>query len=197
MESDGQFKAELINGKPVLYYRTNPEGAWENITHTRHQLDNLELYDYDLNLTKVKDCKSELKGFIFKVFFSFICYHIKLGDKLVWSYCISKVTGKSLELLFNIKTNKISLKLEKGTEDLNMRGYDYNNWVVPGRPLEKFRTFRVIKDGLRTAHLFGEDENYDEIAYGEFVLVNGPNDKPISYITNNTKKTFEVIYKLP
>ncbi|EAN31437.1 hypothetical protein TpMuguga_04g00085 [Theileria parva strain Muguga] len=180
-----KYKAELINGKPFIYRRSTPQGTWEDITHTRHNVDQLEFYDYDLNLTTVSQCETKLSGLIFRILLNIICLHIKLGDKLIWNYYASKVQASPLELLFNLKKNTMSLQLRgEGVVKLNMNGY-LNDWVKPGRPLEKFKTKRTIRDGPRVIHLIDDDEKCDEIVASGHTLDNKPNTPhKVAYVVN-------------
>ncbi|EAN32853.2 hypothetical protein TpMuguga_02g00570 [Theileria parva strain Muguga] len=159
MAAELQYKAELINGKPVLYHRITPDSAWRDITHTRHNLDNLELYDLNIKLTTVSQCSTELSGLLFRIFLNFLCYHFKLGDKLLWSYCAEPFHGLPIQILFNLKNNTMSLLFNGNRlKNLNMKGYECTDWLKPGKPLKKFKTRRIISHEGKLVELFGEDK---------------------------------------
>ncbi|EAN33073.1 hypothetical protein TpMuguga_02g00789 [Theileria parva strain Muguga] len=153
-----QYKAELVNGKPVLYHRITPQGGWDDITHTRHNLDELELYDLNLKLTNVKECETELSGLIFRIFLNFMCYHLKLGDKLLWTYYADPHHDLPIQILFNLKRNTMKLVFNGNkTKNLSMVGYS-NDWVEPGKLLTRFKTRRTITDGETEVTMFGEED---------------------------------------
>ncbi|EAN31438.1 hypothetical protein TpMuguga_04g00086 [Theileria parva strain Muguga] len=167
MATEVQYKADLINGKPVLYCRYDFEHAWEDVTHTRHQLDHLELYDLNLNLTGVSQCSTELCDTTFKISIDFKCYHVKLGDKLLWSYYEFPQCGLPKKLLFNLKLNTMALQFEETIEKLNLDGYEFNDWVEPGRPLQPIITRKKIINGHIKVDLFSPwnpcvQVNFDE-----------------------------------
>ncbi|EAN31226.1 putative integral membrane protein [Theileria parva strain Muguga] len=136
MAAELQYKAETKNGKPVLYNRITPESEWDDITHTRHNLDNLEFYDLNIKLTKVSQCSTELSGLIFRIFLNFLCYHLENGDKLLWNYRADPFHRIPFQL-FNLKRNTMRLVFKENTmENLSMVGY-VNDWVKPGKILQK------------------------------------------------------------
>ncbi|EAN33151.1 hypothetical protein TpMuguga_02g00866 [Theileria parva strain Muguga] len=158
MAAELQYKAELVDGKPVLYSRTNFEGSWRDITHTRHNLDDLELYDLNLNLTTVSQCRTELKGFTMRIITLFLCYHVKLGDKLLWSYAVEPFHGLPTEILFNLKNNTMSLLFEENVmEILSMEGYE-NDWVEPGKQLQKPDDWKLIENANTETCLFSDND---------------------------------------
>ncbi|EAN33157.1 hypothetical protein TpMuguga_02g00872 [Theileria parva strain Muguga] len=158
MATEVQYKAELVNGKPVLYRRTNFEGPWDDITHTLYNVDHLELYDLDIKLTSVSQCATKLSGLIFRIFLNLLCYHIKYGDRLLWSYCADPFHGLPIQILFNLKRNTMTLVFSGNRlKSLSMEGYEHTDWVKPGKPLTRFKTERVISHKGKLVQLFGEN----------------------------------------
>ncbi|EAN30839.1 hypothetical protein TpMuguga_03g00104 [Theileria parva strain Muguga] len=198
MATEPQYKAELINGRPVLYQKTTPESAWDDITHTRHNVDNLEFYDLDIKLTKVSQCSTELSGLIFRIFLNFLCYHIKLGDKLLWSYCADPFQGLPIQILFNLKRNSMTLVFSGNRlKNLDMKGYDHTDWVKPGKPLTRFKTERVISHKGKLVQLFGEDEPLLQLVVDEekfWEYKKGP--LPISRIAQVPQCTVTLVFPI-
>ncbi|EAN33150.1 hypothetical protein TpMuguga_02g00865 [Theileria parva strain Muguga] len=179
-----QYKAKLINGKPFLYQKSTPQGEWEDITQTLYNVDHLELYDLDINLTRIKECRTRLCGLIFKISLNFMCYHLKLGDKLLWSYCEDPFQGLPIQLLFNLKRNTMSLLFkENRLKSLDMVGYS-NDWVEPGKLLTRFKTRRTITDGKTEVIMFGEEQCLEVEIQGKIIWKHEEGPVPISLISD-------------
>ncbi|EAN33918.1 hypothetical protein TpMuguga_01g00680 [Theileria parva strain Muguga] len=191
MAAELQYKAETKNGKPVLYSRTDTQGEWDDITHTRHNLDDLELYDLELNLTKFSQCPAFLHGFTIRIITLFLCYHIKMGDKLLWSYCMEPYQGLPTEILFNLKNNTMNLLFkENRLENLSMEGY-LTDWVEPGKLLEKPDDWKFIENGDTEACLFNEEDPCLGLQIlGKSVWIHNENEPyPISVILAENTNT--------
>uniref|UniRef100_A0A3B0NB52 SfiI-subtelomeric related protein family member, putative n=1 Tax=Theileria annulata TaxID=5874 RepID=A0A3B0NB52_THEAN len=108
----------LINNENfILFHKSGKKQPWENITHTRHRMNDIKLFKSDG--TEID--KSEYNVDLLKTSFSYIfkpqveCYTVKYNEQTVWNY---NDTERN-------KRYPTSINLELTTNELILK-FDYN-----------------------------------------------------------------------
>lgn len=190
------YRAEIINGKPVLYRRTNNRSDWDDITHTLYSLDELEFYDLELNYAKFTELLRKLRGLIYTIKLGPKCYHVKFGDKLVWSYCADPFRRLPFELLFNLENNTMNLLFSDGTiRGLNMEGYD-TDWPEPGKPLTKLNDTKLLTHEKLNVFLFSQEKRCYKLEICDKIIWKHEENRPfpLSCIVEND--TFTLVFPI-
>ncbi|KAF5153412.1 hypothetical protein TpMuguga_01g02380 [Theileria parva strain Muguga] len=104
-----EYKAELVNGLPVLYCKFGNDQDWNNITHLRCDIEKLSFTNLHRKKFTHLNCNNQLKDLLFTITFNCACSNVIYKDQLLWSYWVNPLYGYPIKLLFNLKSNTLTL----------------------------------------------------------------------------------------
>uniref|UniRef100_A0A3B0MGV2 SfiI-subtelomeric related protein family member, putative n=1 Tax=Theileria annulata TaxID=5874 RepID=A0A3B0MGV2_THEAN len=149
LEEKLEYKAELVDGKPVLCCKFGNDKDWNNITNLRYDVEKLTFNSLDNKKFTFSNCSNGLKDLTFAIMFSCVCSEVIYKDQILWSYWVNPFCGYPIKLLFNLKSNTLALSFKQNKLiPLNINCYNTTNSDISGKSINSVNTVNDMIDGI-------------------------------------------------